>query len=294
MLDTILSNHHWYAIFPLHWIVLGIVSVLLYEKYIARPSVFAVKPSQRFYFYLGVGITLLFKATPLHIIGTDYLFSMYMLEISAIFFITVPLLLLSFPVAFLRQVIWNHQARILLKIFSHPWLTLIGFNGLISIYFIPSVFNAIHGSWLLTAIAELILAINAFFMWWVIIHPLSELKGLSYMLRALYIFLASTILMPTGFFYIIVLKAHFPDYVATEGALFPVITAIYDQQIAGGVLKFTQILSYAFALLLIFASWGKQEQKREGTVDEENIRYARGVVIHLDKDKNQNKNKHNK
>src|SRR5699024_105864 len=174
------------------------------------------------------------------------------------------------------------------------WLTLIGFNGLISIYFIPSRFNAIHGSWLLTAIAELILAIKASFLWWCIIHPLSELKALSCMLRALYIFLPSTIFIPTGFFYIIVLKAHFPDYVATEGALFPVITAIYDQQIAGGVLKFTQILSYAFALLLIFASWGKQEQKREGTVDEENIRYARGVVIHLDKDKNQNKNKHNK
>src|SRR5699024_4907673 len=180
------------------------------------------------------------------------------------------------------------------KIFSHPWLTLIGFIGLISIYFIPSVFNAIHGSWLLTAIAELILAINAFFMWWVIIHPLSELKGLSYMLRALYIFLASTILMPTGFFYIIVLKAHFPDYVATEGALFPVITAIYDQQIAGGVIKFTQILSYAVALLLIFDSWGKQEKKREGTVDEDNIRYGRGLVIRLDKEKNQTKNKHNK
>src|SRR5699024_4861945 len=143
-------------------------------------------------------------------------------------------------------------------------------------------------------IAELILAINAFFMWWVIIHPLSELKGLSYMLRALYIFLASTILMPTGFFYIIVLKAHFPDCVATEGSLFPVFTAIYDKQIAEGLLQFTQVLSYASALLLIFASWGKQEQKREGTVDEENIRDARGVEIHLDKDKNQNKNKHNK
>src|SRR5699024_12665408 len=110
---------------------------------------------------------------------------MYMLEISAIFFITVPLLLLGILVDFLRHVIWNHQARMLLKIFSHPWLTLIGFNGLISIYFIPSVFNAIHGSWLLTAIAELILAINAFFMWRVIIHPLSELKGLSYIVRAL-------------------------------------------------------------------------------------------------------------
>src|SRR5699024_11821886 len=113
----ILSNHHWYAIFPLHWIVLGIVSVLLYEKYIARPSVFAVKPSQRFYSYLGVGITLLFKATPLHIIGTDHLFSMYMFEISAIFFIFVPLLLLSFLFAFFMFVFCIHHAHIFLLFF---------------------------------------------------------------------------------------------------------------------------------------------------------------------------------
>ena len=227
---------------------------------------------------------MILKATPLDVIGQDYLFSMHTLQLSLIYFVVVPLLLLSLPVNFLRQQIWNHHARFILKILSHPWLTLITFNGLISIYYIPVVFNFIHGHWALSFIAQIILGINAFFMWWVIINPIPEMKGLSYLLRALYIFLASTILMPTGFFYIVVLKAHFPTYMAVEGNIFPSLTAVYDQQLAGGILKFIQIASYAIALLIIFYRWGQQEQAMEGKVDEKDIRYARGVVIHLKKD----------
>lgn len=233
---------------------------------------------------MGICLFILLKATPLDVIGTDYLFSVHTLQLSLIYFIGVPLLLLSLPINFLRQSIWNHRAKFAVKFLAHPWLTLIAFNGLISVYYIPSVFNIVHTHWLLDLLAQVFLGVNAFFMWWVIIHPLPEMKGLTYLLRALYIFLASTILMPTGFFYIIVLKAHFPSYIATQGAIFPILTAIYDQQLAGGILKFIQIGSYAFALLIIFYHWGKQEEAMEGKVNEKNIRYARGVVIHLKKD----------
>lgn len=70
-----------------------------------------------------------------------------------------------------------------------------------------------------------------------------------------------------------------------EGELIPILTAVYDQQLAGGLLKLIQIISYAYALLIIFFKWGKQEEAMEGKVDEKNLRYARGVVIHFDKDK---------
>lgn len=260
--------------------------IFLYVEYIIRSSLYAVTKVQFTYFSIAVGLFILLKATPIDVIGTHYLFSVHTVQLSLIFFIVVPFLLLSLPVTFLRQYVWHHHTRILLNIFSHPWLTLIAFNGLLSIYYIPTVFNLIHGNILLTLLAQLILFVNAFFMWWVIIHPLPELRGLNYLLRALYIFLASTILMPTGFFYIVVEQAHFPAYIALQGELIPMLTAIYDQQLAGGLLKFIQIFSYAIALLIIFFKWGKQEEEMEGKVDEKNIRYARGVVIHLDdKDK---------
>src|SRR5699024_9313442 len=160
---------------------------------------------------------------------------------------------------------------------------LITFNGLISIYYIPTVFNVVHNNILLSGLAQLIHFINAFFIWWVIINPITDIKVLNYLMRALYIFLSSTILNSTVSFYIFLQKAHLPIYLATEGEIIPALTLIYDQQLAGGLLKFIQIISYAMALLFIFYRWGKQEQAMEGKVDEKNIRYARGVVIHLDK-----------
>src|SRR5699024_922061 len=45
-------------------------------------------------------------------------------------------------------------------------------------------------------------------------------------------------------------KAHFPMYLAKEGEVIPALTLIYDQQLAGGLLKFIQIISYPMALLL--------------------------------------------
>src|SRR5699024_6895812 len=101
------------------------------------------------------------------------------------------------------------QAKFILKILPHPCISLITFNGLISIYYIPTVFNVVHNNILLSGLAQLILFINAFFMWWVIINPIPEIKGLHYLMLALYISLASTILIPTGFLYIVFQKAHF-------------------------------------------------------------------------------------
>src|SRR5690606_32971271 len=124
------------------------------------------------------------------------------------------------------------------------------------------------------------------FMWWVIIHPVPEIKGFNYLMRAAYIFLASVALFPIGFFYVIIQEAHFPAYIHVAKDIIPALTPIYDQQLAGGILKVIQLATYCIALLFILLKWGKQEQAREGQVDEEHIKYVRGVVIHLDKNRN--------
>jgi putative membrane protein len=284
MMDTLFANDHWYTLFKLHWLLLALGVLFLYRKNIISSPLYAVTRQQITYFHVAIALFIILKATPLDVIGTDYLFSMHTFQLSIIYFVVVPLALLGLPVTFLRKSIWHHQKRFVLNMLAHPWLTLVTFNGLISIYFIPTIFNFIHGHVVLFTLAQLILGVNAFFMWWVIMNPVPEIKGLNYMLRALYIFLASAILMPTGFFYIVIQKAHFPHYIAVEGQIIPALTAVYDQQLAGGLLKFIQIFSYAIALLIIFFKWGKQEEEMEGKVEEKNIRYARGVVIHLKKD----------
>lgn len=256
-----------------------------YVKKVVQSPIYKVTTSQKVYFIAAIILSLIIKGTPLDVIATHYLFSAHTFQMSLAYFVVIPLLILSFPTNFLRQYIWNHRTKFALNILAHPWLTLITFNGLLTIYFIPAVFNFVQSNIIILFIVQVILFLSAVFMWWVIIHPVPEIKGLNYLLRALYIFLASVLLFPIGFFYVVIQEPFLPMYMPVEGAIIPALTNVYDQQAAGGILKIIQLASYCFALLIILFKWGKQEEAKEGQVDEANIRYVRGVVIHLDNDK---------
>lgn len=285
MFDFLLENHSLYALFKVHWIILLVIIAFLYVKIIVKSPLYQVERNQKFYFVTAIIILLILKATPLDVIATHYLFSAHTLQMSLAYFVVVPLLILSFPTTFLRQYIWHHRTKFILNIFAHPWLTLILFNGMLTLYFIPAIFNLVHMNIVVLFVVQVALFINAIFMWWVIINPVPEIKSLDYLLRALYIFLASVALFPIGFFYVIIQSAHFPMYAPVEGVIIPALTSVYDQQLAGGILKIIQLASYSLTLLFILVIWGKQEDSKEGQVEEENIRYVRGVVIHLDKNK---------
>lgn len=281
------EHHSLYGLFKLHWIIFLLIVSYFYSKKFVQSPLYSVTSNQKFYFFTAIIIILFLKATPLDVIATHYLFSVHVLQISLTLFVAIPLFILSFPVNFLRQNIWNHRTKFALNILAHPWLTLITFNGLLTIYLLPAVFNMVHANAIFSLVAEIILIFNAIFMWWVIINPVPEVKGLDYLLRALYIFLASLALFPIGFFYVIIQDAQFPVYIPVAGELIPALTSVYDQQLAGGILKITQLASYTLALLVLLFKWGKQEEAKEGQVEEEHIRYVRGVVIHLDKDRKQ-------
>src|SRR5699024_9350578 len=184
MLEMLLSSHGWYALFKIHWLIISAIVALLYIKYIIRSPLYSVTKAQQTYFFIAFGFFLLLKITPIVIIGADYFFNIYTLQLSFLFFLFVPFLLFILQINFLRQSLCLHQAKYILKILAHPWISLITFNGLISIYYIPTVFNVVHNNILLSGLAQLILFINAFFMWWVIINPIPEIKGLNYLMRA--------------------------------------------------------------------------------------------------------------
>lgn len=285
MFSYLLEHHSLYSLFKIHWILLFSLFIYIYMKRIVDGQLYEVSVNQRLYFFIAIFLLFMLKASPLDVIGSYYLFSVHVLQISFICFIVIPLFILSMPRNFLRRLIWHHRARFVATILSLPWLSLIIFNGLLSVYFIPNVFTFLQSNPLLQSLYQLILIITALFMWVIIIQPIREFQSINYLLRAAYIFLASLILMPIGFYFVIVQAVHLPLYEEVEGILTPILTIIYDQQLGGGILKLTQMFSYAFALLFMVIEWGKREQTKEGRVDEKNIRYVRGVVIHLDEKK---------
>lgn len=282
----LMEEHSLYSLFKLHWLVLCIWLIYLYTRKITLSHHYSVTGNQITYFFIAILLLIVLKASPIDVIGKYYLFSAHVLQLAFIFFIAVPLFILSLPRDFFRKFVWNYRTRFFVTLLTHPWISLFTFNGLLSIYLIPAVFNFLQQYVVLHAVAQFILFILAIFMWFVIIQPVPELNTNHPLVRAAYIFFASILLMPIGFYFVLVQKAHFPLYYEVEQMLTPLLTAIYDQQLAGGILKITQMFSYAFALLFITLEWGRREFAKEGTVDDKNIRYVRGVVVHLHDRKN--------
>src|SRR5699024_9233904 len=130
-------------------------------------------------------------------------------------------------------------------------------------------------------LAQAVLVVNAFLMWWVILAPLPELSKLSYLMRIGYTFFAAMMLMPIGFFLIVIMQAHYPVYENVAGEVIPALTAIYDQQLAGGVLKVFQLTSFLIAIFHILRQWGEEEEEKEGEVGDKNIRIVQGIPIRV-------------
>lgn len=281
---SLFKNFAWYELWGPVYVVICLGLSYWYFKSVVQYYRMKMTENQINYFITAIILLYIVKGSPVATIADHYLFSAHMLQLTVIFFIIIPLFILSLPTNFIRKYFWHHRTKFLIGIFGRPWLTAILFNGLVTLYFIPPVFNVIKGNMILMFISQAILIINAFLMWWVIISPIPEVSRIPYLTRAAYIFFASLLLMPIGIFLLVIPKEYYSFYIEVAGDFIPVITAVYDQQIAGGILKVMQLTSYTIALLYIVRTWGRKSEEKEGQVVDKNIRYVRGVVIHLDKD----------
>lgn len=277
---SIFSNYTWFELWGPLYLGIAVILFYLYYKKFVRSSIYSATNSQVRYFIWALILFYLVKGTPIAVVADHYLFGAHVLQLSVIFFIVTPLIVLSLPVEYLRQLFWHYKMKYTLKALSHPWVTAIFFNGLLTAYLAPPVFNVLKENMLLLYLAQAVLLIHAFLMWWTIITPLPEISKLENLIKIAYIFFTSILLMPIGFFLLVIQNDYYPFYEAVAGDLFPVLTAIYDQQLAGGVLKVTQLTSYAYALLFITLSWGRAEEAKEGQVEDKNIRVIQGIVIH--------------
>lgn len=251
-------------------------------KHIVNSKRYRVTHKQVRYFFSAALIFYLIKGSPLKVIADDYLFSAHIVELMMLLFAVLPLLILSMPTEWIRKYFWHHRMKIAIKLFGHPWVTAIIFNGALSAYFIPQVFNTIQQSFLLSFFSHTLLFITGFLMWWTVIIPLPEVSKFSYFARVAYVFLNSVLLMPIGIFLLIAIgQVHYPVYEAVATEIFPSMTAVYDQQLGGGFLKAIQLTSYGIALFYLIFNWSKKEDEKEGQVDDENIRVVQGIVIHL-------------
>ncbi|MFD1706371.1 cytochrome c oxidase assembly protein [Siminovitchia sediminis] len=280
----VLSTYTWYELWnPAAFIMIALISFFYAKKVIHSPN-YTVTNKQKLYFYLAAISLWMIKGSPVKLAADHYLFSAHVIELMTVLFIVMPLFLLSMPVTWTRQIFWNHRLKLAIKLFGYPWLAAVLFNGALTAYFLPELFNVIQQNLILSVISQLFLLVTGFLMWWTIIMPVPEISRYSYFTRVAYVFLNAVLLMPIGIFLLVgISEIHYTHYASVAGQLFPALTAAYDQQLGGGILKGIQLTSYGFALFTLISTWSKKEDELEGQVDDKNVRVVQGVVVHLPK-----------
>ncbi|GGK02101.1 hypothetical protein GCM10007063_25450 [Lentibacillus kapialis] len=280
------ADYAWYELVSPITLVTAVLLCYWYGRTIIKSPHYNVTSKHKTYFFTAIILFYLVEGSPFALAADDYLVSALVFQLSTMAFVVVPLFILSLPKRYLKVFFWHHKRSHIAKfLFAHPWPLAVLFNGLVTVFLIPSVFNAVTGNTLLQFLYEVLLVTFAFLTWWIIIQPLKEISDHSYFMRVAYVFFTALFLMPIGIFLLVIQDPLYPAYTAVSGQLLPALTAVYDQQLAGGVLKFLQLSSYSVALFYLLKMWGLQEEENEGNVDED-TRVVQGVVIKL--------NEHNK
>ncbi|MCC7369013.1 MAG: cytochrome c oxidase assembly protein [Chloroflexi bacterium] len=136
----------------------------------------------------GVFCLLVALEGPIHELSDTYLFSAHMVQHMLLIYAAPPLMLLGMPGWLLRPVLRLPGVMRLARGLTNPFVALLGFNLVFSLYHIPLYYNAVVADHRLHVAAHLVFIVLAVMTWWPILSPLSELPRLSYPLQMLYVF----------------------------------------------------------------------------------------------------------
>lgn len=244
--------------------VVWIVVLLIAAGFYLRPKGTSVR--QKSLFLVALALIYLVVGSPFAAFAAHGLFSAYMVQQSILYLVVPPFLISGIPPAWVRPLLWKRRVKKVLRILTYPWLTAILFNVGFSFYFLPFIFDSVHGNHGYTDLCTLFLFLAAVLMWWSVLSPLPELNPLSELHRIFYIFITAIMLTPIAFLMLFANHVLYPAYAHTPQA-FSYLNAMYDQQIAGGLLKSFQLTAYGIELGVIIFDWMRKEKEKERTKD---------------------------
>lgn len=221
-----------------------------------------VKRSQVILYCAGVLSLYLVAGTPVHDISEQYLFTAHMFQHTTFTMISAPLLLAGIPAWVWQAMLRPRGMMAVGKALTHPVVAFGIFNAVFVASHLPEVANyALYHHWF-HGLVHVALVATALLMWWPILSNVLELPRLGPPLRMSYLFVQS--LLPT-------VVAAFVTF--ADGAVYSFyekaprmwgITAVEDQQIAGGVMKLMgSLILWGFITVIFFQWHAKEEAEQE-------------------------------
>lgn len=251
--------------------------------FICCTYLFLLKPIvpgwQKMCFVFSMMVYYVAMGSPIVLLAHE-LFSIHMLQMSLLYFVVPPLLLLGLPTYLLRLLFkWNWMGNGF-SLFVKPLTSLFLFNGLISLYHIPVIFDAIMSRGIYHIISHIILFVAALLMWWPILAPIPEINLLKPLHRIALIFGNGILLTPACAIITFTDKVLYTLY-SKMSELVPVISPLHDQQLGGVIMKITQEVVYITAICIVFFSWVRvaHKQERQEIMKWKEERRRRGDII---------------
>jgi len=231
------------------------------------PGSTTIRPGQKIWFLSGLLLAYITLGSPLNLLAHE-LFSAHMLQMALLFLVLPPFFLKGIPDWMFRACFRIPGLKPAVSFLAHPIVALFLFNGMLSLYHFPMVFDAIMANEWLHDTVHLLLGIAALLYWWPITVPVAEMDRLSYLKKIGYIMAGSFLLMPAC---ALIIFSDAPMFSAFKyGSTFaPDLSPLNDQQLGGVLMKITQEISYGITLAYTFFRWVSNERAKEQREREE-------------------------
>ncbi|KAB2337381.1 cytochrome c oxidase assembly factor CtaG [Cytobacillus depressus] len=241
-----------------------------------------LKVSQAINFSIAILLLYIIKGSPIDLMG-HLMFYAHMIQMAFLCLVIPQFFIVGIPPWIWRSLLSKSMFKKAFNLMTNPVIALLLFNGMLSIYHIPLVFDIVKTSIILHAAFTSLLFLMAIIFWWPLINQLEEYQLLSGLKKVGYIFAASALLLPACALIIFAetpMYASFSDPKAWAKSLelcvpastlagltlsgpemFSSLTLINDQQLGGIIMKMIQEVVYGVTLAQIFYQWYRKEQQ---------------------------------
>jgi len=216
-----------------------------------------VRRGQVVIFSLGVLALYAAAGTPIHDISEQYLLSAHMVQHLLFTLVAAPLLLAGTPAWLWQAILRGPGVMPVARLLTHPLVAFGVFNAVLVLTHLQPVVDLALREHEFHLVVHVVLVASAMMMWWPVLSNVPELPRLSDPLQMAYLFLQS--LLPA----VLASFITFADGVVYgfygEAPRIWGLSAIDDQQIAGGVMKLSGSLILWTFIAVAFFRWYERE-----------------------------------
>jgi putative membrane protein len=219
-----------------------------------------VKRSQVVTYSLGVLAIWLVAGTQIHDLGEQYLLSAHMFEHAVLTLVAAPLLLAGIP-SWMWQTLLRLPGMLKLgRVLVHPIVILFVVNMTFVILHLPWFMNEALIHHPVHLMFHIILVATALLMWWPVLSNVPELPRLNYPGQMAYLFLESLIPTVVASFITFADEPVYQFYTRVPRLW---MSALTDQQVAGGIMKVMGGLILWWFIGLAFFRWYREHEAAE-------------------------------